>query len=418
MRGHLYRRGETWTYVVDTGRDPSGRRRQKSKGGFRTKKDAQLALNSAMHALQQGAYVEPTKATVADFLRTTWLPAAKGTLRPTAFSSYEMHVRCYLTPAFGHLQLQQLTPAVINAFYASLREGWNGRRSLSPASVRRVHATLHRALRDAVRWQLIARNPATGADPPKARRPEMRIWTPEQLRKFLQGTHDDRHYAQWLFYVLTGVRRGEALALRWSDTNLQAGNATILRSLVPVDHRLVIGEPKTSRGRRRISLDQRLVDELRHHRRHQSEERLLIGPAFQDQDLLFAHPDGTPLRPEQVSRWFTALSQRAGVPAIRLHDLRHLHATLALAAGVPTRVVADRLGHTTTAVTADIYQHVLPDLDRGAANRWRPSCSTSSPVRALLVRPGIEGPRSDPYPRGERLADGAPARLSPPVPPS
>ena len=231
-----------------------------------------------MHALQQGAYVEPTKATVADFLRTTWLPAAKGTLRPTAFSSYEMHVRCYLTPAFGHLQLQQLTPAVINAFYASLREGWNGRRSLSPASVRRVHATLHRALRDAVRWQLIARNPATGADPPKARRPEMRIRTPEQLRKFLQGTHDDRHYAQWLFYVLTGVRRGEALALRWSDTNLQAGNATILRSLVPVDHRLVIGEPKTSRGRRRISLDQRLVDELRHHRRHQSEERLLIGP--------------------------------------------------------------------------------------------------------------------------------------------
>ncbi len=369
MRGHLYRRGETWTYVVDAGRDAAGRRRQKTKGGFRTKKDAQFALNSVMHALQEGAYIEPTKVTIGEFLRVTWLPAAKGTLRPTTFSSYEMHVRCYLTPAFGHLQLQQLTPAAINAFYGSLREGFNGRQPLSPASIRRIHATLHRALRDAVRWQLIARNPATGADPPKARRPEMKIWTPKQLRSFLGGASSDRNYALWLFYVLTGVRRGEALALRWSDTDLQAGNVVIRRSLVPVDHRLVIGEPKTDRGRRQISLDARLAEELRHHRRRQAEERRLMGPAFHDGDLVFAHPDGSPLRPEQVSRWFSALSQRRGVPAIRLHDLRHLHATLALAAGVPTRVVADRLGHATTAVTADIYQHVLPDLDREAANK-------------------------------------------------
>lgn len=166
--GHLYCRDETWTYVVDTGRDASGRRRQKAKGGFRTKKDARLALNSAMHALQEGVYVEPSKLTVADFLRNTWLPAAKGTLRPTTFSSYEMHVRCYLSPAFGHLRLQQVTPAAINAFYGSLRGGWGGRQALSPASIRRVHATLHRALRDAVRWQLLARNAAGGADPPKA----------------------------------------------------------------------------------------------------------------------------------------------------------------------------------------------------------------------------------------------------------
>ncbi len=197
----------------------------------------------------------------------------------------------------------------------------------------------------------------------------MKIWTAKQLHSFLDGASSDSNYALWLFYILTGVRRGEALALRWSDIDLQAGNVVIRRSLVPVDHRLVIGEPKTNRGRRQISLDTRLVEELRHHRYRQSEERLLMGPAFRDQGLVFAHPDGAPLRPEQVSRWFTALSRQTGVPAIRLHDLRHLHATLALAAGVPTRVVADRLGHSTTAVTADIYQHVLPELDREAANK-------------------------------------------------
>lgn len=369
MRGHLYRRGGTWTYVVDAGRDPTGRRHQKSKGGFRTRKEAEVALHSAMHALQQGVYVEPTKLTVAEFLRETWLPAAKGTLRPTTYSSYEMHVRCYLVPAFGHLRIQQLAPPLINTFYGSLQEGWNGRQALSPASVRRIHATLHRAFRDAVRWQLIVRNPASGADPPRAGRPEVRVWTPDQLRTFLRGARGDRNFVLWLFYVLTGTRRGEALALRWSDVDLAIGNATIRRSLVPVDHRLVFGEPKTDRGRRRISLDPQLVATLRTHRRRQCEERLLMGPAHHDQDLVFAHPDGSPLRPEQVSRRFSALGRAIGVPATRLHDMRHLHATLALAVGVPTRVLADRLGHSTTAVTSDIYQHVLPDLDRDAASK-------------------------------------------------
>ncbi len=368
MRGHVYRRGETWTYVVDIGHDTTGRRRQTSKGGFPTKKEAQAALNVALNSLQQGTYVEPTAITVDHFLKERWLPAVTGTIRPTTYSSYAMHVRCYLAPAFGRLRLQHITPLAINTFYAELLHGWNGRAILSPATVRRIHATLHRALRDAVRWQLILRNPAGAADPPRARRPEMRVWTPAQLHVFLGDAAGDRHYL-WLFYILTGVRRGEALALRWSDVDLEAGTAAIRRSLVPVDHGLVFGEPKTERGRRLIGLDPELISALGDHRRGQVKERPRMGADYDDQDLVFAHRDGKPLHPERVSRWFSKLVGTTGAPHIRLHDLRHLHATLALAAGVAPRVLADRLGHSTTAVTTDTYQHVLPDLDHDAARR-------------------------------------------------
>jgi integrase len=195
------------------------------------------------------------------------------------------------------------------------------------------------------------------------------VWTPDPLHTFLRGARDDRNYTLWLFYILTGVRRGEGLALQWTDVDLAAATATIRRSLVPVDHRLVFGEPKTARGRRRIGLDPQLVDAVRDHHRRQSKERLLMGPAHHDQNLVFAHPDGSPLHPERVSRWFSVLVRDIGVPPSRLHDMRHLHATLALIAGVAPRVVADRLGHSATAVTTDIYQHVLPDLDRDAATR-------------------------------------------------
>ncbi|MDE3086360.1 MAG: tyrosine-type recombinase/integrase, partial [Acidobacteriota bacterium] len=173
----------------------------------------------------------------------------------------------------------------------------------------------------------------------------------------------------WLFYVLTGVRRGEALALRWCDLDLRRRAAAIHRSLVPIGHGLTFGEPKTNRGRRVIGLDSHLVGVLGGLRQGQAEERQFLGLTPHSDDLVFAHPDGTPLHPEFVSRRFSRRVRESGLPPMRLHDLRHLHATLALAAGVPSKVVADRLGHSTTTMTTDTYQHVLPEFDRDAAER-------------------------------------------------
>jgi integrase len=214
----------------------------------------------------------------------------------------------------------------------------------------------------------VAQNVAATADPPRAPRPQRTVWTASQLRAFLGAVEDDDLYALWFFYAMTGTRRGEALALRWSDLNLDTGRAVIRRTLVPVNHELVFGEPKTDKGRRSISLDPATVAVLRSHLALQRAEALLMGREHGDaDDLVFCRPDGRPVHPESVSRRFSRLAAASGLPAIRLHDLRHTHATMALLAGIATIVVSERLGHSAMAVTSDIYQQVLPSLEEEAA---------------------------------------------------
>jgi hypothetical protein len=165
MRGHVYRRGSTWSYVVDRGVRPDGARKQTTKGGFRTRKEAEAALVQTITHLQEGTYVDAKRLTVGSYLTANWLPAVRASVRPLTFSSYEMHVRCHLVPGLGPLPLQRLTPPAINACYADLQGPSDDRRPLSAASIRRIHATLHRALADAVRWQVLARKPRLGGRP-------------------------------------------------------------------------------------------------------------------------------------------------------------------------------------------------------------------------------------------------------------
>ncbi|HZT67187.1 MAG TPA: site-specific integrase [Acidimicrobiales bacterium] len=298
--------------------------------------------------------------TIRSFLTETWLPATRTTVRATTFSSYCDTAKVYLVPAFGHLALSELTPPAINAFYGECLTGWSGRAPISPSSVRRLHNVLRRALRDAVRWGLLERNPAAAADPPQSRRTEMRAWTPAEGRRFLDAVVDDRRYPLWLFYLSTGARRGEALALRWGDVDLERGFVRIHRAWVPAGHVPILTEPKTSRGRRTVAIDRRMVEVLDAHR----------GAATPDPDaLVFCRADGRPLHPEAVTRWFAEAVRAAGVPRIRLHDTRHTHASWALASGVDTRIVSARLGHATAAFTADVYQHLLPGMDGEAAQR-------------------------------------------------
>jgi len=369
VRGHIAKRGKTWTYWIELAPGPDGRRRQKTKGGHRTKKLAEDAANELIAALQNGTYIEPTRVTVGQFLLEQWEPAIRATIRPSTFASYDMHVRKYLVPRLGGIQLQKLTSPAINALYGELLHPADGGRGLSASTVRRIHATLHKALRDALRWQLVVRNVASAADPPRASRPEMHVWTAPQLRAFLNGVSDSPHAALWTFYALTGARRGEGLGLRWADVDLDGRRAAIRQTVIPLRTGTAFSEPKTDKGRRSIALDDDTVAVLRRHRRAQLEDRLAVGVGYNDIDLVFARPDGAPLNPEWISRTFTRLARRLGLPQIRLHDLRHTHATLALVAGVATRVVGDRLGHSALAVTADTYQHVTLDLEEDAAER-------------------------------------------------
>jgi integrase len=403
MRGSIRRRGTTsFEYIVDIGSAAAQRcqdcgrrfwverkprqscpkcggplleteeRRRAIKGGFATRKECQAAMSKVLVAVEARTFTPPTRITVKAFLLVEWLPAVKGTLRPTTYASYTMLAREHIIPRLGSLQLQKLTAPAINALYAYLLEEGRvcGRGGLSPSSVRRVHAVLHRACHDAVRWGRLTVNPVAAADPPKAsaeHSERLPVWSAEQLSSFLAHVADDRLFALWRALAMTGMRRGEALGLAWQDLDMEMGHLTIRRAWVPVNGVGQMSEPKTRRGRRTIALDPVTLEALQGHAARQADDQSHCSGVWTDSGLVFTGTDGQPLPPWAVSKLFRDLSKAALLPPIPLHGLRHSYATLALASGVNPRIVSGRLGHSTVALTLDVYSHVLPQADRQAA---------------------------------------------------
>jgi integrase len=199
----------------------------------------------------------------------------------------------------------------------------------------------------------VTRNVADLAQPPRPAMPEMKVWDIEQLRAFLDSVRDDRLYAAWLLMVTTGMRRGEVLGSRWSDVNLDVGRVSVVRTLTVVRAQVLVSEPKTAKGHRAVALDAATVAALRVHRRQQREERLALAEAWVDPALVFTLEAGSQIHPTRFSKWFAQHAQRAGLPVIRLHDLRHSYATAALSAGIPAKVVSERLGHANVSITLD-----------------------------------------------------------------
>ena len=399
MRGHIRRHGSGYEYIVDVGLAQAQRcaachkriwlerlpkrscpacggtlleteeRRRLTKAGFASRKEAERALARVCVSVQEHTFVAETTLTLSAYLLGQWLPAAKGTVRETTYSGYASHCRRYLVPRLGTTKLAQLSAPQINACYGLLAQEGRLQQpgALAPATVRRIHATLHRALGDAVRWGVLALNPADGADPPQARSGERKVpaWSAEQLAAFLTHVRDDRLYGLWHFLAMTGCRRGEALGLAWQDLDIERGMVSIHRALVPVDGKAILCEPKTARGRRTIALDGLTLAVLRAHACRQADESRAKG--WSDTGYVFSLPDGRPLCPQHVSRAFERHLRRGGLPRIRLHDLRHTYASLALGSGVNPRIVSGRLGHSSVAFTLDVYAHVLPQQDRDAA---------------------------------------------------
>lgn len=372
MRGHIRKRGNNWAVVVDVGRDENGQRRQRWHSGFSTRRDAQEALTVILGQIQQGAYVEPSKETLGHFMRQ-WLASIRASVCPSTWAGYRMLVEAHIIPTLGTIPVQQLTASRLNSFYADLLE--NGRRdgkgALSPRTVQYAHATVRKALGDGVRMGLLIRNVAQQATSPASRpHRELSTWSAEELRHFLESVQGDRLYAAYVLASTTGLRRGELLGLPWRNVDLNAGRVAVTQALIPVDHAVTYSTPKTARGRRSVAIDPFTVNALVAHRVRQIEERRILGlgkPA--EEALVFTALDGSPLHPGQFSTSFDRLVKAAGLPRIRLHDLRHTHATLALQAGIHPKVVSERLGHANIAITLDTYSHVIPALQEEAADK-------------------------------------------------
>ena len=370
-------KSNTWGFVVDVDDGPDGTRRQARRRGFPTKRTAQQELDRIRASVANQTYIAPRRQTFAEYIREDWLPVVKLNRKPSTYESYERNLRVHVLPRIGGLQLSDIRPDLLDRMYAELRNsghrGHNRGSELSIRSTRYVHTIIRKALEDAVRKGRLVRNPADAADPPTARRVKkaakdsMCTWSTSELEDFLRRSEGNRYQPAWLFLATTGCRRGEAVGLRWCDVDIDRGTVSIRQTITAISHRIHVDLGTKTDDGRTLELDTRTVAALKGWKARQAHEKLLMGRGYRDGDLVFCHPDGRPYHPERFSREFDRMVERLGCRRITVHDLRHTWATLALKAGVQLKVVSERLGHATTAVTADIYSHVLPGMQSDAA---------------------------------------------------
>lgn len=369
MNGSVRRRENgDWEYRFDAGVDPlTGRRRRPGRSGFATRREAEQALRTAISANEQGRTVRSSARTVAQFLEE-WHAAIKPSVRPTTWVNYRNYLRFYVVPHIGKTRLQDLTPVRLNLLYGHLMDHGRirGEGGLAPKTIVNIHRMLHRALRDAVRWDMVPRNAAEDAQPPRARRPRITVWEPEEMRRFVDQVRSDRFFALWLLAATTGMRRGELAGLLSTDIDFRHARVTPSNPRVSVDGRVRESDTKTEAGNRVMALDPQTLQALLDYVASWAEERRLLG---QSSRLLFVWPDGTPVHPDTITELFGKHLAAAGLPKIRLHDLRHSYASAALKSGVSPKVVSERLGHTSAAFTMQTYMHVIPGMDAAAAHQ-------------------------------------------------
>jgi integrase len=364
-RGRVFNRGASWYYSVDVN-VPGAERKRILKGGHPSQRAAQTALNSVLRDLERSTYVKPDrKRTLGAYLDEVYLPSltTRG-LKASTIESYGRNIALHIKPKLGKIPMVALTPELLDRAWAGLLD-----EGLSSRTVRYVATIVGAATRQAVRQGVLAVDPMTRSTPPQpGQRAEMTVWTADQLSTFLTATRDTREAGLYHLLAMTGCRRGEALGLMWGDLDLDSGEMHVRRAAGWVNGQRVVETPKTRAGARTISLDSDTVTVLKGHRKRTVAERLAMGEAYIDQGWVFVEPDGDPVNPRNVTMTFVRRSRRLGLPAIRLHDLRHSWATLALRAGVNPKVVQERLGHTNISVTLGIYSHVSADTHREAAD--------------------------------------------------
>jgi integrase len=359
---------------VELERDPEGKRRQKWHTIHGTKKLAEQKLAELLHSLDTGSYLEPTDFTVATFLDRWLSEYAKRQVAGKTYERYASIVHHHLKPALGRFLLGKLQPLHLESAYTTWLETGRkkkqkeGPAGLSPRTVLQHHRILHKALKMAVRWRLISQNPADAVEPPTYQGREIQPLDEGGSAWLLEFANDGRLHGPILLAVAGGLRRGEILALRWVDVDLESAVIMVRRSIEQTKGVLKFKDTKGKRSRA-LPLPTLAIDALKAHSEHQDECRRLLGSAYCENGLVFPTEDGSIWRPDNFTSAFVTLAERAGLKGIRFHDLRHSHASQLLRHGVHPKVVQERLGHSSIAMTMDIYSHLLPGMQEEAAQK-------------------------------------------------
>jgi integrase len=370
MKGHIRERSPGhWAIILDIRDAETGKRKRRWHSFKGRKRQAQDECTRLISEMNGGTYLEPSKTTVAQFL-DRWLDHMKSQISPKSHARYSELARKNIAPLLGSVVLSKLRPALISTAYS--RALTNGRRDgtggLSPQTVTHMHRVLKQALGQAVKWEMLNRNPVDAVDPPKAVRAPMQTYDLDQTAELIEAMRPNRMLVPTLLAVLCGMRRGEVAALRWKNIDLDAGQLAILESAEQVGTKVRYKTPKSGKGRT-LALSASLVEELRAHRLRQAEELLKVGVRLSDNTFVVAQADGTPLQPDTLTQdWLRKLADTS-LPRIRFHDLRHAHATHMLSSGVHPKVASERLGHSKIGITLDLYSHVLPGMEADAAER-------------------------------------------------
>lgn len=356
---HIARRGDRWTGCVDVGRDANGKRKQRWASG-KTKKEVQEKLLEIQHQFNAGMYMDETTVTLGEYLKRWLKEYAQHNVAETTYASYVDGVK-NLTEHLGNIKLCQLKPHHIQTFLSALLD-YN---KLSNTTIRYYYTVLNIALNTAIKWQLIQHNPCKGVTPPQKAKPKMQVLTEEQVNILLDGAQYTPMYLPVLLAVSCGMRRGEILGLTWDDIDLENRTIHISKNLVMADGKAIIRQPKTNAGRRTISLPEVTAEALKHERKTQLKTRL----EYQGYNLVCCWENGSFIRPDYITHKFVKIVKYLDLPKVSFHDLRHTHATLLLQKGVHPKIVQERLGHASISMTLDTYSHVMPSMQREAADK-------------------------------------------------
>lgn len=372
----IERRGDgRWLIRWEVGADGATGRKRKSKVVKGTRREAEKELTRIKAELDQGTYFEATRETVSDYLERWLTDVAALKASDRSLVGYRLWIREFIIPRLGAIELARLQPMRVQQFYIEMLTNGrkkalpDGTKGLSSHSVLHIHRILRNALGQAVRWQLIPRNPCDAVEPPKLVEREMNATDEAGVAKLLENFRDTPLYVPVLLATHCGLRRGEILGLRWQDVDLDQGTLSVNQSAEVINGEVRFKAPKTKKSRRTIALPLLVVQALKAHIVQQRGERLATGADYQESGLVVCKPDGRAWRPTAFTQSFRWHKAKTDAAHLRFHDLRHSHASILGKAGVPLATISRRLGHSQISTTANVYSHLLDGMDQEAARR-------------------------------------------------